>query len=656
MIRNRWIDRICVAGILLSIVITILFMNGTALGLATMIDEDSDSGEDTGHFTENDLDGAWDVSLAVPITLEGDNGVISGNGAYFLDGDLVIALPGRYVLTGSLEDGSIIVDYEQDAKTWIMLDGVDISCSDDACLRVDDADKVFLTLAEGSENTLKSGETYSEEALADGTGGVIYSHDDLTINGSGSLTIDASYKHGIESNDDLVITGGTIDITCVQDAMHVNDSLKITDASITVNAGDDALHGDTEIYIAGGTILLESCYEGIEAPAVTIDGGDITIYPADDGINANGGDTSFGFGNMGEAPAAQGPAAMESEAQGMAPAGMESEAQGMAPAGMESEAQADSAHATETETQEDEVQPTITINDGSITVINETGMDADGLDSNGDIIINGGTVFVSLNGTSVNNGLDYGSENGGKCLINGGTVIACAGSSMLEEMSGESGQCTLVYLPEETADANSTLTVTDASGETILTKEIPLTFSSLILSTPEFGQGQTYELNISSSDEDAVTESITFDEMVLSVNTSGGMDFGGEGQMPGPWNMPESEAMTEGGASQSKQTPDFENMTEGEFPQPGQTPNFENMTEGEFPQPGRMPDFENMTEGDGNSMMEAFRNGQGDNASESNESSSEAQTTISDYDAETWIWMAVCILALIGGILFVRRY
>lgn len=650
------------AGILLSLVITILFMNGSALGLASIVDEDSESGEGMVHFTENDLDGTWDASLAVPITLDGDGGVISGNGAYFLGGDLVIAIPGRYVISGSLDDGSIIVDYEQNAKTWIMLDGVDLSCSDDACLRVDDADKVFLTLAEGSENTMKSGETYSEEALADGTGGVIYSHDDLTINGSGSLTIEASYKHGIESNDDLVITGGTIDITCVQDAMHVNDSLKVTGSSITVNAGDDALHCDTEIYIAGGTILLESCYEGIEAPTITIDDGEITIYPTDDGINANGGDSGFGFGNMGQAPAGHEQAGMESEAQGMMPAGMESEvqgmmhgaqdmmsadmeteaegmahggmesgAQGMMPAGMESEAQADLAQNSETETQEDDVQPTITINGGSIVVINEAGMDADGLDSNGDIIINGGSVFVSMNGTGANNGLDYGSENGGQCLINGGTVIACAGSSMLEEISEDSGQCTLVYVPDETISADSTLTITDASGETILTKEIPLAFSSLILSTPEFEQGQTYKISISSSGEDAVNESIAFDETVLSTGMSGGMGFGGmqqAGQMPGFGN-----------------TTDTENTADAEA-----------MTEGEFPQHGQMPNFENMTEGDRSSMMEAFQDGQRDSTDDNNENTSEVQTTISDYDTGTWIWMAVCVVALIGGILFVRRY
>ena len=114
---------------------------------------------------------------------------------------------------------------------------MDIRCSDDACLRVDQADKVFLTLAEGSVNSMASGESYSDAALADNTGGAIYAHDDLTINGSGSLSVTAAYKHGIDANDELVITGGTLTVDAVGDGLHVRDNLRICDASITLTAG-----------------------------------------------------------------------------------------------------------------------------------------------------------------------------------------------------------------------------------------------------------------------------------------------------------------------------------------------------------------------------------------------------------------------------------
>ena len=720
MSGKKYIDRICIAGIILSVVLTLLFINGEALGVTKIVDEDTQASETAEVFTDNDLDGSWDTSTAVQIVIEGDNGTISGDGAYFLDGDLVIAAPGKYVISGTLDDGSIIVDFEQSAKVWIMLNGVDITCQDDACLRVDEADKVFLTLAEGSENRMESGETYSEEALSDGTGGVIYSHDDLTINGSGSLTLTSGYKHGIESNDDLVITGGTISITCVQDGMHVNDKLKITGTSITVNAGDDALHCDTEVYIESGTILLESCYEGIEAPTVTIDGGDITIFPSDDGINANGGESSNGFGNMAvfpggdEAMEGAGPAwpadteeAMsENELTQISGTG-ETTADAVLPSIQEMDGSNDQtapgAQAVEnadTEESSDEL-PVITINGGVITVINESGRDADGLDSNGDIFINGGTVFVSLNGTGGNNGLDYGSENGGQCLINGGVVIACADSSMLEEISDDSAQCTLSYVPDETVSAGATVSITDTEGNTILTREIPCSFSSLVLSSPKLQQGKTYTLSVhadetdqeaaievkpdddfeantaSNTDTNTDTDSIevTFDETVVSIGSAGGFSMNG---MPGAGQLPDTENMSEG------RGPDFESMDENEMPagmpaMPDQNSDTAEETDDtaegadDTGMERQNTDYtDNMSEAEGSEARPNGGNERPDmsggpyamsqmgvpmssTSQQETNAQSEAETVL-DYDSVTWVWMIVCVAALLGGIIFVKKY
>lgn len=636
MLKNKLTDRICIAATILAMVITVLFINGESLGLKKMVDADSDLDETSGEFTENDLNSAWDTASAVTITLEGSSGTVSGDGAYFLNGDLVIATPGKYVISGTLDDGSIIVDFEQKAKVWILLDGVDITCSDDACLRVNEADKVFLTLAEGSENRMHSGAEYSEEALSDGTGGVIYAHDDLTINGSGAMTIEGDYKHGIEANDDLVIAGGTIGITCVQDGFHVNDSLKITGASITVNAGDDALHCDTEITIKSGTILLESCYEGIEAPTVTIDGGDITIYPTDDGINANGGENSFGMGvGPGEAPGGGpgGGMSMQPEMQDKA-----QKSAGEPDTAGTNETVADAAatperigirtsqqvqkdenteSASDSDNKDDDVQPTITINGGTVTIINETGMDADGIDSNSDIIINGGTVFVSLSGSGPNNALDYGSENGGTCQINGGTVIACGGSAMLEEVSADSGQCSLVYVPEESAAAGSIVSILSASGETVLSREIPLEATALTLSSPELEQGQTYTVVISSAEKEDITTEVTFDEKVQSINVSGNAGFGGRAQMGGVL------------FGEADGAADSENSSESGFPQRG---SFRGMRNFQTDETGAAPD------------------------SESAGSTDSAVTTILDYDPQTWAWMGACAVAIIAGIVFVKKY
>ena len=177
MSTHRSFEKICVVVTAFMLLITVLFMNGSSLGIEMIIDEDTELHAHTVYFTENDLNGQWSTSGATVITLNGDSAGISGKGAYFYDGNLVIRNGGKYVLSGKLTDGSIVVKTHKNSKVWLLLDGVELCCSDDACLRIDKADKVFLTLAEGSENRMESGTNYSAEALADKTGGVIFAHD-----------------------------------------------------------------------------------------------------------------------------------------------------------------------------------------------------------------------------------------------------------------------------------------------------------------------------------------------------------------------------------------------------------------------------------------------------------------------------------------------
>ena len=510
MSTHKTIDRICVFITVISVLLTLLFMNGEALGLQKVIDEDAEVYTGDTVFTENDLDGAWDTSSAAVITLEGEDGTVSGNGAYFLDGNLVIASAGCYVISGELSDGFISVDTHDAAKVWILLDGVKISCSDNACIRIGQADKVFLTLAEGTENILESGPEYSQEALDDKTGGVIYSHDDLTINGSGTLTITAEYKHGIDVNDSLVITGGSIRITSAADALHANDSIDITGADITINTGDDAIHCDTRIGIYGGTILMESCYEGIEAPQILIEGGDITICPEDDGLNANGGNESLGAGGL---------------------------TGGRTDANMDAAALPGTGEA---KTTQEETLPSITINGGTLTILNENGRDADGIDSNGDIIINDGTILVSMGNSGGSNGLDYGSENGGSCVINGGTVVAGSSSSMAEEISTASGQCNVMWLLEEEIPSGAKITVYDEDRNTVFTGEIPFSASAVTISCPELVPGENYSLTIEANGEEVQSAEVSFEDtsvMIGNARFAGGMGnmmHGAGGMMPGP--------------------------------------------------------------------------------------------------------------------------
>ena len=303
MSTHKKFDLICVIVMVFALVLTVLFMNGEKLGITKIVDEDSEAVEETltSYYTANDIDGDWDTSGATEITLNDSDTKISGDGAYMLEGNLIIAQSGKYVITGSLSNGTISVEANKNSKIWILFDNVTLNCDDNAAFMVCEADKVFLTLAEGSVNSITTGSSYSTDAVGLGAGGAIFAKDDLTINGSGSLDIVTEYKHGIDANDDLKITGGTITISCPQDGIHVNDDTTLYDTSVTIAAGDDGIHSGENIYIDSANIYVSECYEGIEAKYITMYSGDVTLYPSDDGFNATDGSSTdmFGFGGGG---------------------------------------------------------------------------------------------------------------------------------------------------------------------------------------------------------------------------------------------------------------------------------------------------------------------------------------------------------------------
>ena len=527
MSTNKHIEAICAVITVLALIVTALFMNGEALGIEKITDEDAERNSDSAYFTANDLDGGWATDGATVITLTGDGAQIDGTGAYAYDGGAVIANGGRYVVRGTLTDGTLTVDAYRSSKVWILLDGVSITCADDACILVEQADKVFLTLADGSENTLVSGETFSADAVSALRDGAIFSRDDLTINGGGALTVSAAYKHGIVGYDDLVIAGGTISVTAAGDAIRANDSLRIRGAEITAEAGDDALvadnegaylyvesgaldlagggdaiHAAGEITLAGGTLAIRAgddairsdaavtvtdgtiriaeCYEGIEAVTVEIAGGETSIVSADNGVNANGG---------------------AAEAR-------------------------------------------IRISGGTLTIVNETGRDADGLDSNGDIEITGGTVRIFLAGSGGNCAIDCGSESGGTATITGGTVIACGSSAMAENFAAESTQGAVLWNLTETAAAGSAIRVLDENGAELLTGEAACAFTSVLVSCPQMAQGGTYRIAVGGTEE-----TVTLTETVATLGQSG---FGGQGGFGG---APFGENETEDGASDGETRP-----------------------------------------------------------------------------------------------------
>ena len=615
MATDKNINKICMVVLVFTLFLTIAFMNGEKLGITPVADQDAENYTTNAYFTDNDQDGNWaDNAYTTHITLNGTNGTISGNGAYFQDGNLVIANGGWYEITGTLDNGSIIVKADKSSKVWIRLNGVSVTC-DDACLRIDQAEKVFLTLAESTDNTFTSGDTYSEEAMADNTGGTIYAHDDLTINGTGSLTITAGYKHGIDANDSLVITGGNITITAPQDGIHVNDGFSFTSAHLTIDAGDDGIHSDTFIYTESGTILVNSCYEGLEARTVDIAGGDITIYPTDDGINANGGTTTNG--GMGGGPGGGG-----------APPGGGNGSQG----GQSNNGEKNGA----TETTEEE-ETYIRITDGTVTIINTTGNDADGLDSNGSIYIDGGTILVSLPGGSTNNAIDYGSENNGKAIVTGGTVIGFGGSGMAEEFSSDSTQVAVLYNLDETVEAGTTFRVLDQDGTEILAYTPTTTYSSIAFSSPQLVVGKTYTVEYGDT-----TAELTIESTAQAVGTSGGMGGGpgqGQGGGPGQGSSPDQG----GGPGQDGNLPSQgSNSSQSEHTGEG------NQQRG----PGETPPQQNGGNG-GPNGQEAEKNAEAD---KTGTTTSDNFISLDEIDDTVWKLLGGSVLVLIPAILFAMKY
>ena len=229
------------------------------------------SSEDSAYtYSDYELDDSFDRQSAASITLSGSTAQSNGSGVSINNATVTISKEGCYLINGELEDGQIIVDAGDSDKVQLVLDKASIHCSTGSAILVRNADKVKVTLAADSENELSDGTEYQTDD--DNPDAALFSKDDLVINGSGSLTVQGNYKHGIAGNDDLVITGGRL----------------------TVNSLSHALRGKDSVAILDGTFVLTSQKDGIQASNtedstkgwVQIDGGNFTIQSSGDGIQA----------------------------------------------------------------------------------------------------------------------------------------------------------------------------------------------------------------------------------------------------------------------------------------------------------------------------------------------------------------------------------
>ena len=284
-------------------------------------------------FTDRDLDVGYEESDSVKISLSDDSTTVSSGSSdnsstddtvdgVTVDGNMItITSGGTYIISGTLSEGQLVVDAD-DEKVQLVLDNADITCATSAAIYVKSAGKTFITLAEGSENILMN--TAEFEAIDDNNiDAVIFSKDDLTLNGSGTLTINSENGHGIVSKDDLKITGGTYNITAASHALSGKDSVRIAEGTFNLVSGKDGIHSENTddsskgyVYIAGGEFTIDSTGDGIDASnIVQIDDGTFDIT-AGGGVenstkthedNMMGGPGGGNGPQMGEAPSGEAP-------------------------------------------------------------------------------------------------------------------------------------------------------------------------------------------------------------------------------------------------------------------------------------------------------------------------------------------------------------
>ena len=518
----------------------------------------------TDMFTKRDLAGTYDESEAVKITLSGKTAACNSSNVQIEDGVVTIKAAGVYVLSGTLTDGTIVVDAGDDDKVQLVLDGVSIMAADYAAIYAKNADKVFVTLAEGAGNSLTVSGDYVQTD-DNNVDAVIFAKCDLTLNGTGSLTVKDNMGHGIVSKDDLVVTGGTYTIYSQDHCLNGKDSVRIADGTfnlscdedgihagnddqqdgyvyieggdINISVGDDALHAEGLLIITGGDIDVSKSCEGGEGYKILVTGGDIDVISSDDGFNAAGGSSGSGDNHDGFGG-------------------------GPGMGGVDMDADNDAY---------------ILITGGTIN-INANG---DGIDSNGCIGITGGSVYVLGPSDNGNGAMDYGIC----AAITGGEIVAVGGSGMAQGFGDESTQCSALVNFDEWIDAGETITLTDSDGKEVLSYKADKKFNSVVISTSDMKQGDNYTLTVGDQSSTFTLDDITYSE------GSGGM------QRPGG-NLDNGGMQRPGG-----------NSDDGNMQRPGG-----NSDDGNMQRPGGNSDDGNMQRPDGDSD-----NGQNDSANGSSQ-------------------------------------
>lgn len=502
--------------------------NGVFQGETTIIDTEN-------AFSNRDLSGEYDESKCEKITLS-DNGIMTDSAGANADGNTVtINKEGTYMIDGAAKDGMIIVDVDKSEKVQLVLNGVDITSAASAPIYIKKADKVFITLAAGTANTLTNGGAF-EAADDSNIDAVIFSKDDLTLNGTGSLTISSPAGHGIVSKNELVVTNGAYQITALSHGLSAKEIVAIADGSFDITAGKDAIHSEddkddtvghvyikngsfrfaaesdgisavNEINIAGGSLEITKSSEGLEARLINISGGSVDITSSDDGMNAT-----------------------DKRASGQAQTAQNGSMGGFGGMG---------------DTDKD---ANIHISGGIINVNAE----GDGIDSNGYITVSGGEVYVLGSSGGGDAALDYGIS----AVISGGTVVAAGQSGMAVNFCDGSAQGSILVNIQSQQQPGTDVALLDSGGKELIARTIEKGYNSVVVSCPGIADGGVYTLKMGTEETQ-----VTMDGLIYGEGRGMGGHGGGRGGMKDGFDP------QKGGRGHKGEMPQ-----DGEIPQDGEMP------------------------------------------------------------------------------------
>ena len=506
--------------------------NETSSG-STSTDSSAQGIDVSNMFSDRDKEIGYDEENSTVIKLSDDSTTCDSDAVQISGNTVTIIDEGTYILSGTLTDGMVIVDAEDTDKVQLVLDGVDITSAESAAIYVREADKVFITTASDSQNTLTNGGTYT--AIDDNNiDAAIFSKSDLTLNGAGSLTITAKAGHGVVSKDDLVLTSRTYQIDAASHGLSGKDSVRIASGSYTIVSGKDGIHAENTddtslgfVYLADGTFDITSDGDGISAGNwLQADGGVYTVKAGGGSENVQKSDGEWQFG-----PGQQTESTDTTEGDTVSMKAIKAAGELILKGGKYSlDSADDTIHSN----------ANITISDGEFTLASGD----DGIHADSATTISGGTIDITesyegIEGLSIditggetyvsgptndgNSALDY----NGTGTVTGGIFIA-AGSSGMAENFGDSSTQGVMMVTVNSQAAGSAVSLSDSSGNELVSWTPEKEYTSVIISCPEITTGQEYTLTTGSD-----TTQITMDSIVYGSGSGMG---GNPGNGGGPGN------------------------------------------------------------------------------------------------------------------------